>query len=51
MIPAINQKLSKQDIKQLANNVVDNVCITGDIVALAENLSKMEFLKIYPRIL
>ena len=44
MIPAINQKLSKQDIKQLANNVVDNVCITGDIVALAENLSKMEFL-------
>ena len=44
MLPEINQKISKNDIKQLANNVVDNVCITGDIVALAENLAKMDLL-------
>ena len=44
MLPEINQKISKNDIKQLANNVVDNVCITGDIVALAENLAKMDML-------
>jgi len=44
MIPAINEKISKQDIKKLANDVVDNVCITGDIVNLAENLAKMDLL-------
>ncbi len=44
MLPEITEKISKQDIKSLANKVVDNVCVTGNIIELAENLAKMDLL-------
>ncbi len=44
MLPKITEKISKQDIKTLANKVVDNVCVKGNIIELAENLAKMDLL-------
>lgn len=44
MLPEINEQISKANIQYLANKVVDNVCLTGNIIQLAENLAKMEFL-------
>ena len=44
MLPEITEKISKQDIQMLANKVVDNVCLTGNIIELAENLAKMDLL-------
>ena len=44
MLPEITEKISKQDIQVLANKVIDNVCLTGNIIQLAENLAKMDLL-------
>lgn len=44
MLPEISEKISKYDIKVLAKEVVDNVCLTGKIIKLAENLAKMDLL-------
>ena len=44
MLPEITEKISKQDIQMLANKVVDNVCLNGNIIELAENLAKMDLL-------
>lgn len=44
MLPEINKKISKSDIKQLATKLVDEVCIIGDIIGLAENVAKMDML-------
>jgi len=44
MLPEINEQISKANIQYLANKVVDNVCLTGNIIQLAENLAKMEYL-------
>jgi hypothetical protein len=44
MLPEINEQISKANIQYLANKVVDNVCLTGNIIQLAENLAKMDLL-------
>jgi hypothetical protein len=44
MLPEINEQISKANIQYLATKVVDNVCLTGDIIKLAENLAKMDLL-------
>lgn len=44
MLPEITDKISKYDIKVLAKEVVDNVCLSGKIIKLAENLAKMDLL-------
>lgn len=44
MLPEINEQISKANIQYLANKVVENVCLTGNIIQLAENLAKMDLL-------
>ena len=44
MLPEINEQISKASIQYLATKVVDNVCLTGNIIQLAENLAKMDLL-------
>lgn len=44
MLPEINEQISKANIQYLATKVVDNVCLTGNIIQLAENLAKMDLL-------
>lgn len=44
MLPEITEKISKKDIQLLASKVLDSIFLNGNIIQLAEQLSKMEFL-------
>jgi hypothetical protein len=44
MLPEITEKISKKDIQQLASRIIDKVCLNGNIIELAECISKMDYL-------